>query len=282
MVSSFYAAFNSAFAGPADFATEDWNDINTTGGWTQGRDNTLTALRQAHSTFLSGVTDTVEDMSVRFATCDVAVVVATSSVSPYTTPDGVNVNEQWRSTFVVVKRSGQWLVMQDQATVSARGPTTLSFTGPLGKSTLVNSSPPCDVGAVPTTEQDRVREVVSSFYAAFSSNTFDSWAPNFTTEDWNHISPGGGTTQGRDNVLASLREVHSTFLSGVTDTVEDMSVRFATCDVAVVTATSRVSTYTTPDGVTHVNEQQRRTFVVVERSGRWLVMQDHNTVVVGG
>ena len=30
------------------------------------------------------------------------------------------------------------------------------------------------------------------------------------------------------------------------------------------------------------SEQQRRTFVVVERSSRWLVMQDQDTVVVGG
>jgi uncharacterized protein (TIGR02246 family) len=137
----------------------------------------------------------------------------------------------------------------------------------------------CDAGSVPTSEQDRVRAVVSSFYTAFSSNSFDTWAPDFTTEDWNHISPGGGWTQGRENTLAVLRQVHSTFLSGVTDTLLYMSVRFATCDVAVATATSRVSTYTTPDGVTHENERQRRTFVVVKRSDRWLVMQDHNTIV---
>ena len=130
--------------------------------------------------------------------------------------------------------------------------------------------------------ENRVREAASSFYAAFSSNTFDSWAPNFTTEDWNHISPGGGLTQGRDNTLTALREVHSTFLSGVTDTVEDMAVRFATCDVAVVTTTSRLTTYTTPDGVQHLTEQQRKTFVVVKRSGRWLVMQTQLTIVLGG
>ena len=132
-------------------------------------------------------------------------------------------------------------------------------------------------------EQDResrVREAVSSFYTAFNSGFVGP--ADFATEDWNHISPSGAWTQGRDITLLWLRFVHSTFLSGVTDTVEDMSVRFATFNVAVVAATSRVSTFTTPDGVTHENEQQRRTFVVVERSGRWLVMHDQNTVVVGG
>ena len=140
----------------------------------------------------------------------------------------------------------------------------------------------CDVGAVPPSEQDRVREVVNSWFAAFSSNSFDSWAPDFATEDWNHINPFGGWAQGRDNILAGARLAHSTFLRGVTQTVEGMAARFATGDVAVVTATSRVSTYTTPDGVKHENTRERRTFVVVKRSGRWLVMQDQATIVVGG
>ena len=140
----------------------------------------------------------------------------------------------------------------------------------------------CDVGAVPTSEQDRVREVVNSWFAAFNSNTFDSWAPDFATEDWNFITPAGPWLQGRANVLANLRLVLSTFLHGVTDTVEDMAVRFATCDVAVVTTTSRLTTYTTPDGVQHVTEQQRKTFVLVKRSGQWLVMQQQLTIVLGG
>ena len=48
---------------------------------------------------------------------------------------------------------------------------------------------------------------------------------------------------------------------------------------AVVVATSRVSTYTTPDGVTHENTRERRTFVVVKRSGRWLVLLDQATLI---
>jgi uncharacterized protein (TIGR02246 family) len=73
--------------------------------------------------------------------------------------------------------------------------------------------------------------------------------------------------------------VHSTFLKGVSDTVEDMSVRFAAPDVAVVTVTSRMSTFTTPDRVRHENERHIRTFVVVKRSDRWLIMLDQNTVI---
>lgn len=128
-----------------------------------------------------------------------------------------------------------------------------------------------------SSKETRVRRAVQSFYDAFNSHDFGS-AADYTTEDWTHINPIGGWTRGRAAVVKELVEVHSTFLKGVSDTVEEISIRFATPDVAVVTVPSRVSTYTTPDGVKHENERQIRTFVVVKRTGRWLIMQDQNTV----
>ncbi len=127
-------------------------------------------------------------------------------------------------------------------------------------------------------KQKQVRQAVRSFYDAFNAHGFGR-AAEFTTEDWNHINPLGGWTRGREAVLKELKEVHSTFLKGVFDTMEDMDVRFATPDVAVVTVTSRMSTYTTPDGVKRENERHIRTFVVVKRTGRWLIMQDQNTLI---
>lgn len=134
-----------------------------------------------------------------------------------------------------------------------------------------------DVLAQPPGEEDQVRKTIQSFYAAFNSHDFQR-VPEITTEDWIHINPLGGWTQGRKAVLKELEEVHSTFLKGVTDTVEEISVRFATPDVAVVTVPSRLSTFTTPDGVKHENERVIRTFVVVKRDKNWLIMQDQNTI----
>ena len=127
-------------------------------------------------------------------------------------------------------------------------------------------------------EEERVRAVVHSFYAGFNSHGWTQ-AADYTTEDWNHINPGGGWTRGRAAVLKELEEVHNTFLKGVSDTIEEMAVRFASAEVAVVTVTSRMSTFTMPDGVRHENEQHLRTFVVVRRDDRWLIMQDQNTAV---
>lgn len=126
--------------------------------------------------------------------------------------------------------------------------------------------------------EKRVREVVQWFYTGFNSHGWTQVA-DYTTEDWNHVNPGGGWTRGRAAVLKELKEVHSTFLKGVSDTIEGIVVRFASSDVAVVTVTSRMSTFTMPDGVRHENEQHIRTFVVVRRNDHWLIMQDHNTAV---
>lgn len=126
-------------------------------------------------------------------------------------------------------------------------------------------------------KETQVRQAVQSFYDAFNTHDFGR-AAGFTTEDWVHINPLGAWTRGRAAVLKELKEVHSTFLKGVSDTPEEMSVRFASPDVAVVTVPSRVSTYTTPDGVTHENEGLIRTFVVVKRGPRWLIMHDQNTI----
>lgn len=126
-------------------------------------------------------------------------------------------------------------------------------------------------------EEGRAREPVEAFYAAFNSHGFDR-AADFATEDWVHINPFGGWTRGRDAVIADLRRVHATFLKGVTDTPDEMEVRFAHPEAAVVTVTSRVSRYVLPDGSVHDDERQIRTFVVVKLQGRWRIMQDHNTI----
>jgi ketosteroid isomerase-like protein len=107
--------------------------------------------------------------------------------------------------------------------------------------------------------QKEVRQAVRSFYDAFNAHAFGN-AETYTTEDWNHINPLGGWTRSREAVLTELKEVHSTFLKGVSATVEDMTVRFATPDVAVVTVTVRATTFTTPDGVRHENPRGISTF----------------------
>jgi uncharacterized protein (TIGR02246 family) len=137
-----------------------------------------------------------------------------------------------------------------------------------------------DTLAQTANEESRVREVVESFYADFNSHGW-AHAVNYTTEDWVHINPLGGCTRGRDAVLKELEEVHSTFLKGVSDTIQQMAVRFVTADVAIVTVTSQMSTFVTPDGIRHEDEHHIRTFVLARRNDHWMITQDQNTAVAG-
>jgi uncharacterized protein (TIGR02246 family) len=135
---------------------------------------------------------------------------------------------------------------------------------------------PC--AALSDDREAAVRTAIRAFYKAFDDGFLGP--ADYATEDWNHINPYGGRDRGREATLNTVREVHKTFLKGTTDTIENMNIRFAAQDVAVGTVTSIMSPFTSPDGVKHGAERHIRTFVVVKRGGRWLIMQDHNTMVI--
>jgi len=125
--------------------------------------------------------------------------------------------------------------------------------------------------------EDAVLEPVRAFYAAYDEGFIQP--ADYATDDWNHINPLGGRMRSKADTLDEVRGVHTTFLKGATDTIETADVRFASDDVAVATVLSRTSAFAAPGETEARARQQLRTFVVVRRDGKWLVMQDHNTEV---
>ena len=129
-------------------------------------------------------------------------------------------------------------------------------------------------------DKEAIKKVVIAFQDGFNEGTFKN-AEAYSTSDWRHINPGGGIDKGRDSVLITVRAVHKTFLKGVTMQIESMEIRFLTTDAAIADVIHKVDPYTTPDGVRHENERHIKTYVVVKKKGRWLLAQDHNTVIQG-
>lgn len=128
-------------------------------------------------------------------------------------------------------------------------------------------------------DKQLVREVVKSFVNDYNNGDFKN-APFYTTNDWVHVNPGGGIARGRDEVLKEVRAVHQTMLKGVRITIDTMTTRFVTADVAIVNAVHTSDTYITPeDGIKHENERQIKTYVVVRQKGKWLLTLDHNTII---
>ena len=129
-------------------------------------------------------------------------------------------------------------------------------------------------------DKEAVKNVVIAFQEDFNDGSFKN-AAVYSTIDWEHINPGGGIDKGRDSVLKTVRAVHQTFLKGVTMRIESMDIRFITPDVAIADVIHKVDNYITPDGVKHENERHIKTYVVVKKKGKWLLTQDHNTVIQG-
>jgi uncharacterized protein (TIGR02246 family) len=133
--------------------------------------------------------------------------------------------------------------------------------------------------SAPSDREAKVRAVVAEFYRNFDEGFGDP--ADYATEDWYHISPYGGIDKGRDSTMKDVREVHQTFLKGTKDKIRNIDIRLASNDVAVATVTSEMSPFTSPDGLKHRVEGHVRTFVVVKRQDRWLIMQDQNTTIAG-
>jgi uncharacterized protein (TIGR02246 family) len=129
-------------------------------------------------------------------------------------------------------------------------------------------------------DEEAVKKVVLAFQEDFNDGGFKN-AVAYSTAGWEHINPAGGITKGREEVLKEVRAVHQTFLKGVSMKVETMSVRFISHDVAIADVIHRMTAYTTPDGQRHENELQIKTYVIARNKVKWLLAQDHNTVVQG-
>src|SRR4029077_13576991 len=138
----------------------------------------------------------------------------------------------------------------------------------------------CLIGVARASDDEQlVREVVKFFVTDYNNGDFKN-APSYTTDDWVHINPGGGLTRGRDEVLKEVRAIHKTMLKGVSITIDSMTVRFVTHDVALVNVIHTSDSYVTPeDGLKHENERQMKTYLVVKHNGKWLLAHDQNTII---
>ncbi len=127
-------------------------------------------------------------------------------------------------------------------------------------------------------DEDSVRKVVIAFQQDFNDGGFKN-AVNYTTSDWEHINPFGGITSGRDEVLKEVRTVHQTFLKGVTTTIESMTVRFLTPDVAIANVIHKGSAIEISSDVKYQNPKSFKTYIIIKKKGKWLLTHDQATII---
>ena len=127
-------------------------------------------------------------------------------------------------------------------------------------------------------DEESVNKTIISFQEDFNNGDFKN-ATDYTTDDWEHINPGGGITKGRSEVLKEVRGVHQTFLKGVNMTIENITIRFVNPNVAIADVIHKMSIYELPKGVRHENERQIKTYIVIKQNDKWLLTYDHNTII---
>jgi uncharacterized protein (TIGR02246 family) len=123
-----------------------------------------------------------------------------------------------------------------------------------------------------------VKNVVLAFQNDFNDGEFKK-VETYTTDDWEHINPGGGITKGRKAVLEEVRAVHQTFLKGVTMVIESIEIRFLTSNVAIAKVIHKITSYELPQGVKHENERQMKTYIIIKKGKKWWLTLDQNTVI---
>jgi ketosteroid isomerase-like protein len=264
-VAAYMAALNAHSLGnAADFASEDWNNINPKGVWSKGRDASVAAINQLEAGILKDVTFTIQRVSIVYASSDVALVTMTSFAANYAPDEALE-----RGTYVVVKQNGTWLIFESQVTTVTGGDNVSA-----GESTAYEGPVPSDVGGAAESVADRTEKAhagVAWFTGLPVTHDFGS-AAEFVTSDWNIVAENGYWAQGRGDAVTATESAFTTFLDGGIFTEGEMDVHFPTDDVEVLIEARSLA-------LSDELSQSVGTFVVVNHQDKWLLAETHFTPV---
>jgi len=129
-----------------------------------------------------------------------------------------------------------------------------------------------------TNDIEEIKKVIIAFQEDFNEGIFKN-VKNYTTEDWIHINPGGGMTNGRTAVLKEVVAVHQTFLKGVSMTIDSLNIKLSSPQFAYAIVYHKLSDYELPKGTINKNQQNIKTYIFEKRKKKWLMILDQNTVV---
>jgi ketosteroid isomerase-like protein len=267
VVRAFFERFNDhSFADADEFTEADWQFVSPAGVWHQGRKEAVERIGEAHETFLAGVGLRLDDMSITFATDDVAVVTTTNTEFVM---NSQGPRRQLRSTFVVRESDGQWsLALTQHAFIGEPAPA-------------INGSSedqPREAGGEPMSEEDRAEAVRTAvaWYRDVSATDDLEDAAEYAAEDFNSIGPTGFWDRGREAVLEGVRD--ATFLEGVAFTPDESYLRFLSDDVALVVESTKLGPFTL-NGVAQEDVELVISYLVVNHGGAWLLEHNHSTAI---
>ena len=127
-------------------------------------------------------------------------------------------------------------------------------------------------------DEAAIKRVVLAVGQALNDHDIKAYSEQFWDDaDW--INVMGMHWRGKANVVAAHEAYMSTVFHNGGYTYSDLIVNQAAANVAVVVKTEHTIEQTSPSGFKIPAGDDRLSFVVVKRNGKWKVLHGHNTPV---
>jgi uncharacterized protein (TIGR02246 family) len=127
-------------------------------------------------------------------------------------------------------------------------------------------------------DQQAISASISSVGHALATQDFDAFAAHLTDDcDW--VNVVGMHWQGKPQTVKAHRVFFSTMFKGVKMEEIYGTPSEVAPGVALVTSTIKVGDYTTPSGNRMTGVEDRMTYILVQRDGKWLIRSAHNTTI---
>jgi uncharacterized protein (TIGR02246 family) len=134
------------------------------------------------------------------------------------------------------------------------------------------------VTAITPSDEQAIQTVLGEYGATWNRHDIGAMRELFA-DDAHWVTIVGWHWPGKTAVVAGHETIHGTFFQKTDIELLDVAIRAIAPGVAVAVVLLKVGPFTPPDGVPRPESEDRLSFVLTKREGRWRIAHGHNTVV---
>jgi uncharacterized protein (TIGR02246 family) len=131
---------------------------------------------------------------------------------------------------------------------------------------------------VSPSDEQTIQAVVKAYEACWNRHDMAALAELFA-DDAHWVNIVGMYWPGKSAAVAGHEWIHRTFFQTTEMKVLNVAVRAIAPGVAVAVVQTKMGAFTPPDGVCRPEAENRMSFVLAQRNGRWQIAHGHNTVI---
>jgi uncharacterized protein (TIGR02246 family) len=133
---------------------------------------------------------------------------------------------------------------------------------------------------VPAADAAQIHAALQGMQDAWNKHDMKAFV-SFMADDVQWINVRGSWWKGKPEVYRQHEMLHETiFKTRELHTPQELSLRLVAPGVVVATSMLMADAFTTPDGHAEPASLNALTEVFVQRGGKWLVVEGHNTTVI--